>query len=156
MKRRLFVATLAAFATLPARATTEGDLARCRAIDDGARRLACYDALAPAAPAPPAPVPAAALAPAPAPSAEAAFGLEHRQARQAPEAVESRIPGRFDGWGPNDRIRLANGQVWQIVDDSRGVMSAQDPKVRVTRAALGSFLMEIEGKRQAPRVRRVE
>jgi hypothetical protein len=129
---------------LAAQAATDADLARCRAVADASARLACYDALA-AAPVPP-----------PAASSSAIFGFENRIALQGPEAIESRIPGLFEGWGPNQRIRLENGQVWQVSDDSRGVMSARDPKVKVTRGAMGSFFLEIEGRRQGPRVRRVE
>jgi hypothetical protein len=151
MKRLL---ALAACAAAHAHAATEADLARCRAVADASARLACYDALVPAAVAAPAP-PAGATAPLPA-LTENSFGFENRLAQQGPEAVESRILGAFEGWGPNQRIRLENGQLWQIADDSRGVVDKRDPKVRITRGAMGSFLLEIEGRRQAPRVRRVE
>jgi hypothetical protein len=144
----------------PAQAAGDVDLARCRAIAADAARLACYDALAGAAPVPAAaPPPAAAPAPLAAPAAVAAapeFGFESRVPASAPEAVESRIAGRFDGWEPGMKIRLENGQVWQVSDGSRGVVALRDPKVRVTRAAMGTFFLEFEGKRQAPRVRRVE
>jgi len=104
-------------------------------------------------------VPAAAVASAAptAPSAAdvAAFGL----ARRADEIqdITSHIPGRFEGWSRNARIRLANGQVWQVTDDSTAFYNhLQDPKVTVRRASLGSFMLDIEGARISPRVRRVE
>jgi len=166
-----------------ATAADDAALRKCRDIRDGAARLACYDALplatTPSAPAqslfrpqtqpvPGAPA-AASPAPAPAPPAQRAaapgsgdraalesqFGL---QAKAGPELVtiQSYIPGRFEGWGPNYRIRLANGQVWQVVDDSKGVLQRQDPKVTVRRGLLGSFYLDFEGDNRSPRVKRIE
>lgn len=158
-------AALLGAALLAAPAAQGRDLATCRAVTDTAARLACYDALplpggAVAAPAPaakptgagvtPAPAaPAAATAPAAAPN----FGQERRD---EPQALQSSIPGFFEGWGPRTRIRLANGQVWQVVDDSQGVYALTNAKVTVRRAMLGGFVLEIEGANKTPRVRRVE
>lgn len=128
-------------------------LARCRAIAEATARLACYDALLPAA-ALPAATPAA--APVPSAAAQDAFGFELRAIQAAPEVMDSRISGLFEGWQRGTRIRLDNGQVWQVIDDSRAVVDLRDPKVRISRAAMGSFLFEIEGRRSAARVRRVE
>jgi hypothetical protein len=158
--------------------TGDADLRRCRGIADAALRLACYDALplappAPtpavgpvgAAPAPGAPAvaataapaaPAARAAPVAAPAAaEAAFGL--RRSSEDLQEIRSYIPGRFDGWSRNTRIRLANGQLWLVIDDGRASYdNLQDVKVRIHRAMLGSFLMEFEGLSGTPRVRRIE
>ena len=71
-------------------------------------------------------------------------------------AIESHIPGVFEGWRPNERIRLANGQVWQIADDSKSLIQRQSPKVTVRRGALGAFYLDIEGDNSSPRVRRVQ
>ena len=129
-------------------------LRRCRALADDAARLACYDAIAtPAAAAAAAPGAAPATAPAGGPSA-ARFGLPEEPSPV--DRIESRIAGRFEGWGPRDRIRLANGQVWQVADDSRGAYWLDSPRVVVRRGALGSFLLEIEGVRALVRVRRIE
>lgn len=160
-------------------AVDDADVRKCRDIRDAAARLSCYDALqvgpAPAqapslfrpqlqpipgtAPAPgQAPVPR--MSP-PAPAAatqgtqEAQFGLPAKAGSEL-LSIHSYIPGVFSGWGPNYRIRLANGQVWQVVDDSRGVLERRDPKVTVRRGALGSFYMDFEGDNRSPRVRRVE
>ena len=150
---------------LQAAAAADDDaLRRCRALGEAPARLACYDAL-PLAPLPGAlgaPPAVAALgqraappvAPAPAAkSGEESFGFEGRSATQE---VSSSIAGIFEGWDRRTRFRLANGQVWQVIDDSSAAYYLRDPKVVVRRAALGSFMMEIEGARQAPRVRRVE
>ena len=138
----------------------ESDLRRCRGIGDAAQRLACYDALPMASAAASAPPVAAAATPSaaaavPAATDEAVFGL----ARRADELqeIKSYIPGRFEGWSRNGRIRLANGQVWQVTDDSMAFYNhLQDPKVTVRRAAMGSFMLDIEGTPNTPRVRRVE
>ena len=156
----------------------EAALRRCRAIAEPAARLACYDAIAlpkpgqaaPAAPVTPSSSPQARqpapTAPSPAPTAAAPgpqaerFGLEEKAARAAEsqrlDRIESHIPGRFDGWRPNSRIRLANGQVWQVVDDSSVPMQKDDPKVVVRRGVFSNFFMDIEGDNRSPRVRRVQ
>lgn len=142
---------------LPVAAQPAGDgWQRCRAIADAAARLACYDALVDAglaAARPAAPVAAPAAAPPPA-AAAAEFGLSGTA--RSLQAVTSSLPGLFQGWGPNARLRLANGQVWQVVDGSSAALYLRDPAVTVRRAALGSYLMEIAGTNHAPRVRRVE
>ena len=147
-----------------AAAADDDALRRCRALGEAPARLACYDAL-PLAPLPGAlgaPPAVAALgqraAPPVAPataakSGEESFGFEGRSATQE---VSSSIAGIFEGWDRRTRFRLTNGQVWQVIDDSSAAYYLRDPKVVVRRAALGSFMMEIEGARQAPRVRRVE
>jgi hypothetical protein len=140
-----------------------GGLQACRAISDPARRLACYDDLP--LPAPGATVPAAAAQPgtqaAPAAAAHdpAAFGFEAKAAQATQAAlpsIGSYIPGRFEGWRPRERIKLANGQVWQVVDDSTAVMNVVDPKVTVRRGALSAFYLEFEQSNRTARVRRVE
>jgi hypothetical protein len=125
-------------------------LRRCRALADDAARLACYDAIAT-----PAAATAAAAAPSPAGSLPTArFGLPEEP--PPVDRIESRIEGRFEGWGPRGRIRLANGQVWQVADDSRGAYWFDSLRVVVRRGALGGFLLEIEGVRALVRVRRLE
>ncbi|MGZ8290134.1 MAG: hypothetical protein ACXW2U_15220 [Telluria sp.] len=127
----------------------DGSIMRCRDIGDGAKRLACYDAIVAA--------PAKAAAPTMAQERQAeekAFGLVKKNSRV--EAIHSHIPGAFDGWSANQKIRLANGQVWQVVDDSSGFVDGTDLKVTVARGAVGAMYMEIEGIRKAPKVRRVQ
>ncbi len=172
MKKPVLTLMISATPLLATAAATDAQLQQCRAIPDRTARLACYDALplgatttaaAPAAePQRPASTVAMKLPPsvphiAPAPPAEAAakFGLEQREAKQV-ERIESHITGSFEGWNPGTRIRLANGQVWQVSDDSRASLYLQNPKVVVRRASMGTFILEIEGSNNAPRVRRVD
>jgi len=132
-------------------AATDAELLRCRALTDTAARLACYDAL-PIGRDGGAPAAASAVPVDPA----ARFGLEQKSARSAIDVIESHIPGRFEGWGPGSRIRLANGQVWRVIDGSRASYWMENPKVKVHRALFGTFMLEIVGAGNAPRVERVE
>jgi hypothetical protein len=164
----MFRCTLLALTTtllLPHANADEG-LRQCRGIAEAAARLACYDALplaAAAGAAPPAAPAVAAVAPvatAPAaPSPHSRFGLPppRERAEGRDEArMETRIDGRFEGWRPRDRIRLANGQVWEVTDTSSGSYWLMNPRAVVRPGALGSFMLEIEGVRALIRVRRIE
>jgi hypothetical protein len=152
-------------------------LLQCRTIADVASRVACYDAIpvqaaprdpqavssAAAAAAPATPATPASAAPVQAISAAAAaeknFGLTATQLRKPDEAtfIQTTLIGRIDGWGPNTTFRLANGQTWRVSDDSSGNVNEIDqPKIKITRNALGTMFMEIEGTNQAPRVRRLQ
>ena len=143
-------------------------LLKCRQLEDGPLRLSCYNAIplsgnkpVPAASAVSGAATATAAAlPGTAASAGSAaaqpdlvqeFG---RQKTTQLEAIESSIVGEFDGWVPNQRIRLANGQVWRIADGSDESMSVTNPKVKLERGAMGAIYMDIDGSRVAPRVKR--
>jgi hypothetical protein len=82
------------------------------------------------------------------------------EAKAAPVAkinsIESTIVGDFSGWGPGTMIKLANGQVWRVTDDTEAYLSLHEPKVAITRGALGAMFMEIDGSRRAPKVQRVQ
>jgi hypothetical protein len=161
----------ALIAAVPALA--QDGLQRCRAVTDTAARLACYDALAdgarvaapttgtaaalvqPARSAVAIPISAAPVAPAAA-TGEASFGLPEARRPGAVESVESTVPADFSGWGPNSRIRLANGQVWQIIDGTSVALAPGARKVAVKRGVLSSFYLDIEGLNTSPRVRRID
>jgi hypothetical protein len=182
VRRSLLAAALSfpLLTPLPGWAVDDAGLRRCREIPQSTARLACYDALplgpAPLVPATPhgaaaapsaAPKPPSTAAPPPppattarpeppAPSPEAGFGLQKPVAAELP-SIESFIPGAFDGWGPNSQIRLANGQVWQIVDGTSRFLAKRDnPKVTVRRGAFNSFFLDFEGDNRSPQVRRVQ
>lgn len=133
--------------------TDDAALLRCAQNPEAAARLACFDALATAA-RQRAASPAAARPAATGTDAVAAFGKPSRP--DDVDVIESRIVGRFEGWRAGDRITLANGQVWQIADDSNAWADLQQPVARVRRAAMGSFRLEVEGVTRSPRVRRVQ
>jgi hypothetical protein len=85
------------------------------------------------------------------------FGLS-RRVMPNPElpALQSEIPGRFEGWVIRGRIRLTNGQLWEISDGSEAAYNLKNPKVKITRGVSDTYFMEIEGVSQTPRVRRIE
>jgi hypothetical protein len=164
LKRTVFLLAVSLASISGVSRANEAAIGRCRAIDDPFARLKCYDAIAvtggvprsttqvankPAAPAPvvSTPVPAAATS---------NFGLAPKTPDAELDRIESRIDGHFEGWRPNSSIRLANGQVWQVADDSGRHLDLHNPKVWVRRGALGSFHLEIEGTNHSPRVRRIK
>lgn len=134
-----------------------GDVKTCREVTDPVRRLACYDAM-PLAAAPAKAAPAVAVAPVTV-DPVAKFGQESVKAPAGapPELkqIESRIPGKFTGWGPNSRIELENGQVWRIADGSEAFYELQNPKATVHRGVLGAFFLQIDGVGFQVRVTRV-
>jgi hypothetical protein len=145
-RARTALAGLACIAVSGAALADEAAFLQCRQLAEAMPRLACYDAVQASV---------GAAAPAQHPTPEQ-FGIEQRLTQGGAQAIESTIPGRFQGWSANDRITLANGQVWQISDDSSGYVSARDPKVRVRRGVLGAYYLEIEGTSRSPRVRRLD
>jgi hypothetical protein len=126
----------------------DAELLRCSEMSaDKEARLACYDALAART--------FAARQAGATPAAKAAvFGAESQPRRDELEAIDSHIEGLFEGWQANSVLRLANGQVWQVIDGSSAVVYLKNPKVRVRRAAMGSFILELEGSNETARVRR--
>lgn len=131
----------------------DGGLLRCRGLTDAAARLACYDAL---------PLPSvvakstpAAVSPV-APQTPAQFGLESKAYKSELDLIESRIIGRFEGWSAGSRIKLENGQVWQVSDDTSRYLDLNNPKAVVRRGVLGVFYLEIEGTNHSPKVKRLQ
>ena len=130
-------------------------LLRCRGIAEASARLACYDALPLTAGEGGAGQAAAKQGSQPLPPEQ--FGLEEKLA-PAPgvDAIESQIPGRFEGWQPNTIIRLANGQVWQVADVSSRVYDVNNPKVEIRRGMMGAFYLNIAGDNRTVRVKRIQ
>ena len=148
---------------------SDASVLQCRGVTEASARLACYDAIpvgraAPAAPGAAAPATAAVATPAAAPAAtatasaasvkaaEQSFGLPQKVDL---DYIESSIPGKFEGWGPNQQFTLANGQVWRIADGSSAYYVAKDVKVKIQKKTFTNFMM-IEGVNQSPNVRRVK
>ena len=151
MKKVLFLLAL-----LPAAALADDAAVRnCRALPDAATRLACYDAM----PLKPATALAPAAAAAAAPAGIPGFGGERmkKTVDALPKTMESTVVGAFDGWGPNTRIKLANGQVWRVVDDSSAVLPrSSNARVRIERNLFGTLFLHVEGSNNTAKVRRVE
>lgn len=131
---------------------------RCRQLSDSQARLGCYDAIQLGAPVPAAATAAVAAAPYVPSKAdlERGFGNEHNSPAAKLEFIETSIVGEFDGWVPKQRIRLANGQVWMIVDDSQAILDLVNPKVKLEKGMMGAIYMDIEGASNSPRVKRIK
>lgn len=163
MKHPWILALLLSAGTLHAQAqgpALADQLAKCRTIADAPKRLACFDEIA----GPPAgsaqwgaPV-AQSKSAAPPPegatgSAEQNFGLRDAAA----SALQSRIQGSFSGWKPRQRLRLTNGQLWEITDGTSGhYLTMHEPQVKIVKGVLSGFYMDIEGVTQRLTVRRIE
>lgn len=134
---------------------SDAALNQCRQETVAEKRLACYDAIRVPARAAAASTTGPATPAAAAPTAAATasrFGLP----AAANESVDSRITGRFEGWGPRTRFTLANGQVWEVEDGTNASLWLDSPAVRVKRGFAGAFYLEIEGTNRSPRVRRLQ
>jgi hypothetical protein len=137
---------------------------RCRGMADKAARLACYDALPLSGQAAPAPARSAAGKAAPAPAVlpspqvqQQQFGLNQPRPKEEIQNISSTIPGDFGGWRRGEIITLANGQVWQVSDDTSRVMEMMhDPKVTIRRGTFGAFYMDFEKDNHSPRVVRIK
>ncbi|MGZ5183294.1 MAG: hypothetical protein ACXWC2_22675 [Ramlibacter sp.] len=158
--KNLLLFAWGALAAGAAPAADDAAILQCRALADGARRLACYDALpvaaspAAAAVSGPAAVPAAVPAAAP----EQKFGLRPPVKKQdaAPDAIRSSVAGRFEGWAPGTVFTLTNGQVWKVTDDTDAVLPImQNPTVEITRGLLGAYFLQVEGHANTARVVRI-
>ncbi|MCX7171744.1 MAG: hypothetical protein NTY41_16090 [Proteobacteria bacterium] len=151
MKSLLFLMLIAGTAL-----ANDAALKQCRGIPEATARLACYDAIVITPVEARQAIPAQSPAAQPSPQAPGQFGMESQAYKTELQTIESHIPGRFEGWQANSRLQLANGQVWQISDDSSATYDLQDPKVKIRRGMLGAFYLEIEGKNRSPKVRRLK
>jgi hypothetical protein len=148
MHTRSILPILLLWAAGAAQATLELELRRCGGIAEAASRLACFDALAADANRRPAPTTNAAnssLA-----ASASGFGIRADE----PDSIVSTIPGRFEGWQPTTRFRLANGQVWMVADGSAGAYWLDNPKVTIVKGSLGAFYLRVDGTSISVRVRR--
>jgi hypothetical protein len=152
MKKALLLPVLLLLASGTALASDASSILACRALADSAARLSCYDAI----PAETAVAPKTAAAKTP----EQSFGMEtvkKQPDQEQPKSIESTVAGDFDGWGPGSQIRLANGQVWRVIDGSEAVLPrTHNPKARIERNMFGTLFLSVEGSNNSAKVRRVQ
>lgn len=171
MRTIIFIIT--ALATLPLQAS-EAIWKQCAAISNDAARLACFDAYARQLPAdgaaPQVSVtnnPTTTAAPVSSAksvspelgkaSAEGDFGLENKvRQEQKVDEIVTHFEGAFTGWEPKQKLTLANGQVWQISDNSTASYRIDNPKIVIKRGLWSAFYMEVEGLNRTPKVKRVK
>lgn len=102
---------------------------------------------------------AAQAAPAAAPvSPEQAFGgTPAAKAVPEPRSIEAHVVGRFKGWSRGTVLKLDNGQVWQVSDESSlYVDPMQSPIVHIRRGLFGSYMLKVEGYNTVAKVKRVQ
>lgn len=139
----------------------EDAVAACRALAPREARLDCYEAIPlPRRPAPSAQAAAMPAAPAataaPAADDSARFGLPAGRGAGVPDRIRSSVGPELQRWEVGTRIRLANGQVWEVIDGGAGNVGPDNREVTVRRGAMGSFFLDFSGSNHSPRVRRVQ
>ena len=156
-------AATAAAPAAPAGAATalEDAVAACRALAPREARLDCYEAIPlPRRPAPSAQAAATPATPgataAPAADDSARFGLPAGRGAGVPDRIRSSVGPELQRWEVGTRIRLANGQVWEVIDGGAGNVGPDNREVTVRRGAMGSFFLDFSGSNNSPRVRRVQ
>jgi hypothetical protein len=163
------LAMLAALSAVPsgwAASASTADLLACMKVGDDAQRLACFDRQAAALVAAQGRLAAAAPPAPPKLTPEQKIGLTRDKvekletAPDAPPAPEIKnftaaISGVSGGAGGRQIFELDNGQVWRQSETKAFDVHVGDT-VRVSKAALGSFFMELQSnKHVATRVSRV-
>ncbi len=118
---------------------------RCRQISEATQRLSCYDAIVIATPAKPYVQPN-----------QDSFGLVKKAPDPDAEIIESELAADLDGLRPNETIRLKNGQIWRVTDDSTVILPAGARKVKIRRGLFGAFFIEFEGINHSPKVKRIQ
>jgi hypothetical protein len=132
--------------------TVEG----CRQIRDAAARLACYDRIPVSGPPSSRPAPLGPNSPSPSASPAAEQSRPTAATVAAAKPVASAVPSDFDGWRPNARITLDNGQVWQVVDGSSYATRPGRRNATIREGLFGAYFLDIDGVAASPRVRRIK
>lgn len=69
--------------------------------------------------------------------------------------IHTRIVGTFRGWDTGTVFTLANGQRWQVADDSSLMIhSMKNPAVTLRKSFFGSWLLDVDGVDQSVHVTR--
>jgi hypothetical protein len=72
------------------------------------------------------------------------------------DEVVSSIAGSFKGWFGKTKFELANGQVWQQVEEDRYPMNVENPTVTIKPGAFGSWRLQVEGYNRTTPVKRIK
>ncbi len=84
------------------------------------------------------------------------FGKESSMAGLTDDSMESRAVGSFKRWQKKMKIKLENGQVWQVTSNNTMYYKIENPKVKIEKGALGAFYMGIEGVNRRLKVKRIK
>ncbi len=159
-------------------ADMKSDVIRCTKISENNERLACFDQVAKyyankntnaqptskpqiaasTTPQTPTSPPVSTKPASPATqiiSGEDAFGKADTEINPI-EKIETTIIGEFKGWKKGAILKLKNGQTWKVISRTKGYINIVNPKVVISRGALGSYNMNVEGLNASAKVRRVK
>ncbi|WP_025821296.1 hypothetical protein [Shewanella marina] len=156
MRLSWFSASLILLSTSTHAASPINSLQDCRQINDKLERLVCYDNLAdaqqvnPQAQATIVATPPAVVASKP----ENTFGVIPKPIEKVDKIELTISKVNKNPYGAL-RLYFENGQVWKQTD-TRSFRLKSGDKVYIERAALGSFLLGIDGRNTTIRVKRVE
>ncbi|MEE9281262.1 MAG: hypothetical protein V3V67_13910 [Myxococcota bacterium] len=146
-------AALIACVLVPAQAwaVEAEDLQRCAQISADAERLACYDELsARVASEPPS-------SPEPEPTREERFGLEPAPLPDAASEIISELVSTRTNAQGKLVFSLGNGQVWRQTDYARLIVKKSETRrVIISKTAIGSYWLKLEGGGRRVRVKRVQ
>ena len=88
-------------------------------------------------------------------SATARPGGDTAPAASGNRDIHTHIVGTFRGWDTGTVFTLANGQRWQVADDSSLMIhSMKKPAVTLRKSFFGSWLLEVDGVDQSVHVTR--
>jgi len=163
-----FLVLLPGFTTASFGADLAGQLAACRAVEDCAERMACYDAITldgtdAAAPAPRS-TPAPAARPVASPSPEELFGKSAEEAQRsisssagnAPlDELEATITDLREIARERVLVTLDNGQRWRQTAHSSLRLSVGD-QIVIRPASMGSYKLTKDDGKRTMRVQRVD
>jgi len=177
---RIFAAiiliSMVSFSTIRAAESLNDELTKCAAMTRDLQRLSCYDQLSgKAATYPIEAVKSRKSASTVTNTADSNFGLKQKHLESVPasnsdfglkakidtndidDVLTSYIPGDFKGWAFKTKLKLANGQVWMVVDKNDKLFyRIKDPKVTISRGIFNSYRLAIEGSEQTAKVSRVK
>jgi hypothetical protein len=82
------------------------------------------------------------------------IGFEDSSAR---DDVNSNILGEFTGFEVGTRLKLENGQIWQVTGgDLTGIKTMTNPKVSIRAGLIGGWRLQVEGYNSVAKVKRVK
>lgn len=88
-------------------------------------------------------------------SREERFGLSPKVLDLGGEEMSSVALGEFSMWRRGQKIRLENGQVWEITNPTDYFYKVTNPKVTIEKGLFSSFYLHIEGVSKSLRVKRI-
>lgn len=154
----LWLTMVTASLSLPAVASVEQSLQQCAQISNDTQRLACFDQLSASITSASAQVGVAATAATPAAAAatESAvdrFGAKPKDVVNEPDEIKLTVASIAKSPRGALIITFENGQVWRQAEVERFSLYPGS-KVIIKKAALGSFLLQVEGQGRLTRVKR--